>query len=182
MATVQVRNSTAGDGLAIAWIQLEVWQAAFADVLPDDVLTAAPAELAQSWTAAFKTDNSSVEMATEGDQVVGFVHAGLIDPDPDQSVMRASVGQIHVLYVRPAWARRGHGGRLIASAAARLRVLGAHRGIWWVPETDRATTKFLESIGWESDGASRVLDTGKAHLRELRWTGSLELMLGSALL
>ncbi len=182
MATVEIRNSTAGDGLAIAWIQLEVWQAAFADVLPDEVLAAAPADLAQSWTAAFKSDNSSVRIATEGSEVVGFVHAALVEPDPDRLVVDAATGQIHVLYVRPAWARRGHGGRLIASAAARLRSLGAHRGIWWVPETDRATIKFLESIGWESDGASRVLDTGKAHLRELRWTGSLELMLGSALL
>ena len=91
----------------------------------------------------------------EGAQIVGFVQAGL-------GGEAAEIGEIRVLYVRPAWARRGHGGRLIAAAARRCGP-GAGSGEWWIPETDIASQRFAGSIGWVAPGGVRVLDTGRAH-------------------
>ncbi len=173
MAQAEVRAASAGDGLAIAWIQLEVWQTVFSGVLPDQILQTPAVELAQAWTSTFRSTNQSVLIATEGDQVVGFAQAG-VSPDTPE------LGEIRVLYVRPAWARRGHGGRLIAAATAALRGFGAIAGEWWIPDSDLASQRFAASVGWEMSGGARVLDTGRAMLTERRWTGTLDLEVGPA--
>lgn len=170
MAQAHVRTAVAGDGLAMAWIQLEVWQTAFAGLLPASVLATPAADLATSWTAALSAASQIVLVATEGPGTVGFVHAAR---DPDDPV----TGRIQVLHVRPAWARRGHGGRLLATAAAALRAAGATSGEWWIAETDTATARFATVVGWERTGGARVLDTGRAMMTERRWTGTLDLEL-----
>jgi GNAT superfamily N-acetyltransferase len=171
MAEAQVRAASAGDGLAIAWIQLEVWQTAFAGLLPEAVLGIPAADLAQAWTSTIRSTAQTLLVATEGEQLVGFTQAALADDGPE-------VGEIRLLYVRPAWARRGHGGRLVAAAAAALRARGAEIGAWWIPDSDIASQRFATSIGWEQSGGARILDTGRAMLTERRWTGTLELVLG----
>ncbi|AZI58080.1 GNAT family N-acetyltransferase [Nakamurella antarctica] len=178
MAQAEVRPAIAGDGLAIASIQLEIWQAAFAHLLPAQTLELPPATLASAWTQALSADRSAVQVAAEGRQMTGFVHALLASSDDDPLGITAPVGEIRVLYVRPAWARRGHGGRLVAAAAGYLRALGASDGQWWVPETDAATASFVGSIGWQQSGEARILDTGKTQMREVLWVGSLDLAVG----
>jgi len=166
MGEATVRRAAAADSLAIAGIQLEVWAAGFADLLPAELLRADPDELAQNWSAMISLGREQVLLAAENEHIVGFAHAGGRD------------GLIHILYVRPAWARRGHGGRLFAAAGAQLAAAGAEEGQWWVPETDVATTNFVRSVGWHTHGEVRVLDTGIAHLREVRWDGELNQVLG----
>ncbi|RIJ70194.1 GNAT family N-acetyltransferase [Nakamurella silvestris] len=166
MGEASVRRAAAADSVAIAEIQLQVWAAGFAEVLPAELLQADPAELAQNWSAMISLGHEQVLLAAENEHIVGFVHAGGRD------------GAIHILYVRPAWARRGHGGRLFAAAGAQLAAAGAEEGHWWVPETDVATTNFVRSVGWHSHGEARVLDTGAAHLREVHWAGELTQLLG----
>ncbi|MEO5834184.1 MAG: GNAT family N-acetyltransferase [Nakamurella sp.] len=170
MAQAQVRVARAGDGLATAWIQLEVWRTAFVGLLPPSVLDTPPADLATRWTAALGAASQIVLVALEGSETVGFVHAAQDPDDPD-------TGRIQVLHVRPAWARRGHGGRLLAGAAAALRDRGAAIGEWWIPETDSATMGFASGAGWSAVGGTRVLDTGRTMMTERRWTGSLDLHL-----
>lgn len=170
MAQAEVRPAVAGDGLVIAWIQLEVWQTAFSGVLPPEVLATPPAELAASWTAALNAASQTVLIATEGRETVGFAHAARDPDDP-------ATGRILVLHVRPAWARRGHGGRLLATAAAALRDTGATVGEWWVPDTDTATQRFAGAAGWAATGGARVLDTGRSMITERRYTGTLDLQL-----
>ncbi len=68
-------RAVAGDGLAMAWIQLEVWQTAFGALLPPEVLATPPADLAESWTAALNAASQIVLVATEGAEIVGFAHA-----------------------------------------------------------------------------------------------------------
>jgi GNAT superfamily N-acetyltransferase len=85
--------------------------------------------------------------------------------------------EIGALLVEPRWGRRGHGGRLLATAAHALRNAGALYGLAWVPEADAASRRFYERLGWELDGTVRVLDTGDGELREIRLTGSLDLTL-----
>ncbi len=171
VAPAEVRVASAGDGLAIAWVQLEVWRAAFAGLLPAEVIATPPAELASAWTSTFRAAGANLQVAMEGEQLVGFVHTALNEDDP-------TFGEIRILHVRPAWARRGHGGRLIAAAGAQLRSIGAERGLWWIPAQDPATNSFAQSIGWAPDGAARAFDTGTSLLREERWLGSLNLVLG----
>jgi GNAT superfamily N-acetyltransferase len=79
--------------------------------------------------------------------------------------------------VEPRWGRRGHGGRLIATAAQTLREQGATRGITWILDGDTVTRAFYARIGWQPDGIARTLDAGGRPLREIRLAGDLDLTL-----
>ncbi|MGE3288266.1 MAG: GNAT family N-acetyltransferase [Pseudonocardia sp.] len=172
MATAAVRPATAADVDEIVRLQAGTWQLAYAGLLPEAALAqvAGPAARA-AWTAAVAAEGPSrVLIATEGHFTVGFCAAALSDEAPEWA-------EIAALVVEPRWGRRGHGGRLLAAAAAQLGELGARYGLAWVAEADDATRRFYASAGWGPDGQARVLDTGEGELRELRITGSLALEL-----
>lgn len=172
MASSSVRPATVEDAAAIASLQLLVWQQAFAAVLPAAALATDPAVHAGSWAARIDA-GGTVLLATEGAEAVGFAAVGA---DVDWHNLLDPVGEIEVLYVVPRWGRRGHGGRLLAAAAAALRATGARTGRWWVPAADRATARFLTAAGWAEDGVRRELDTGASPIVEQRWSGSLDLV------
>ena len=117
MAPSTVRRATALDAATIAELQLQVWQQAFSDVLPSEVVLADPTAHAASWEARLSR-GGAVLLATEGSEPVGFA-AVAAAPDDEMA------GEIELIYVVPRWGRRGHGGRLLAAAAAELRRVGA---------------------------------------------------------
>ena len=160
-----VRRASATDAEAIAGIQLEVWRHAFSGFLPEQVLDTPVATAAAPWTELI-SGGVQVLLAAENDMVVGFVHAC------------PATAEIASLLVRPAWSRRGHGGRLFAAATAQLAATGTGSGTWWIPEPDTASQRFAASVGWTATTGTRVLDTGVAPLRERCWTGDLEQQLG----
>jgi GNAT superfamily N-acetyltransferase len=184
MAEAAVRTAVAGDSHDIARIQVETWRTAYADLLSDDVLAGLdPAEIARIWQATLAQDGVTVYVATEGAFTVGFCSAG---PGPDEEIADAegnppedadTVGLIATLLVEPRWGRRGHGGRLLATAAHALWKAGGTRGVAWVPETDDVSIAFYERGGWERDGTVRTLDAGGRTLREIRLSGDLDLKL-----
>jgi GNAT superfamily N-acetyltransferase len=184
MADAAVRTATPDDVAEIARIHRDTWRTAYAELLPAAVLDGIDlAESHQAWTEA--VEHAHVFVATEGDWTVGFCVAGSA---PEQEVANAdgtlpadaaTVGQVSTLLVEPRWGRRGHGGRLIAAAAAALREQGATRGIAWVPEADKASIGFYRTVGWTTDGTVRTLDAGGRPLRELRVSGGLALLLQS---
>jgi GNAT superfamily N-acetyltransferase len=184
MAEPAVRIAEPGDATEIARIQLDTWRSAYAELLPPDVLAALdPAVAAEGWLDTIEHGPATVYVATEGAWTVGFCVAG---PAPDSETANAdgalpadaaTVGLIGALLVEPRWGRRGHGGRLLGTAAAGLRKAGTTRGISWVPEADVVSGAFYRRAGWAPDGTARTLDTGGGTLRELRLTGTVDLEL-----
>ncbi|CAM3178166.1 GNAT family N-acetyltransferase [Saccharomonospora xinjiangensis] len=184
MTTADVRPATGGDVPEITRIQLVAWRTAFADSLGPSVLgRLAPEEMSASWAEAVDHPGTDVYVAVEGQATVGFCVAGMA---PEAEVAAAdgalpddagSTALIASLVVEPRWGRRGHGGRLLATAAAGLRRRGAERGITWVMQSDSATLSFYRGAGWHPDGTVRTLDTGENTIKELRLTGTLDLRL-----
>ncbi len=169
MADALVRPATPDDAPTLARLQLGVWQQAYADLLPAATLLADPDRQAQVWAGRVGAPGS-VLIAFEGPEPVGLAATdGELDED--------GYGQLELLHVLPRWSRRGHGGRLIGAAAARLRGLGGTRARWWAPETDESVPQFLLGVGWAPDGGRRVLDTGEGTFAEVRYAGSLDLVL-----
>lgn len=185
MALACVRPATAQDVAALAELHRTTWRTAYHELLPPETLDALDSpEVQQAWAEAVGS-GATVLLAAEGDQPVGFVVAG---PAPDSEVADADGALpadaartvlVSTLLVEPRWGRRGHGGRLLASAAARLREAGATRGIAWVAAADSASLSFYRRAGWEPDGTVRSLDAGGRVLREVRLTGTLDLELSS---
>lgn len=174
MALAAVRPAVPDDVSEIVRIQAGTWEAAYAQLLPAEALERLRTpEAAAAWTAAVGA--GAVLVAQEGEWTVGFVAAGPADVPPDSPLGPDAWGEIAALLVEPRWGRRGHGGRLLVGAAAALRERGARFGQAWVPEADAASRAFYAHARWEPDGAVRGLDTGAGVLREVRYTGSLDL-------
>jgi len=183
MAIAAVHPAETADIPLVDRIQREVWQVGYAALLPAELRAELAAidvsETEQAWAAA----RERLLVATEGDWTVGFCAAGFA---PDDELVDANgtlpddaptVALISTLLVEPRWGRRGHGGRLIATAAETLRTQGATRGITWILEGDTVTRAFYARIGWQADGIARTLDAGGHPLREIRLTGDLDLTL-----
>jgi GNAT superfamily N-acetyltransferase len=184
MSIAAVRTATVADAGEIARIQRETWRAAYADLIGAQALAELDAtDTEQQWASAIKHPGTHVYLATEGGYVVGFCAAGVA---PDSEVANAegqlpddaaSTGLIASVLVEPRWGRRGHAGRLLATAASALRADGAERGITWVAQSDHASLGFFRRAGWKPDGLVRTLDTGETTVREVRLTGTLALEL-----
>lgn len=172
MADSTVRRATVADAEVIATLQIQIWQQAFAELLPVQVVMTDPLAHTAAWAGRLR-QGGPVVLATEGVESVGF--AALSDQVDDANLL-APIGEIEVLYVLPRWGRRGHGGRLLAGAAAELRRLGATTAHWWIPESDQATANFLRTTGWSADGVRRELDTGAEPIFEIRYSGSTDLV------
>lgn len=182
MAKADVRVAEPGDAAEIARIQLDTWRSAYADLLPPDVLAGLDAPAAeQSWRETIEGGAATVYVGTEGPWIVGFCTVGAAPEgeaalaDGSMPADASAVGLIGTILVEPRWGRRGHGGRLLGTAAENLHKAGMTRGITWVPEADVVSGAFFRRAGWAPDGTMRTLDTGAGTVRELRLTGTVEL-------
>jgi GNAT superfamily N-acetyltransferase len=183
MALARVRAATPADGPTLATLHAATWRAVYSELVPPGSLDGLDAPEVQKIWADTIEGAATVLIATEGDDPVGFVVAG---PAPEDDVAAADgtlppdaarTVLVSTLLVEPRWGRRGHGGRLLAAAAAALRDTGATRGIAWVPAEDPASLSFYRRTGWDPDGTIRTLDANGRFLRELRLTGPLDLTL-----
>jgi GNAT superfamily N-acetyltransferase len=168
----------------IARLQRDTWRTAYAELLPATVLAGLDdPESEQAWRHALDSEVVRLFVATEGAWTVGFAAAGrapaedVTGADGALPADAATVGVVSTLLVEPRWARRGHGGRLLAAAATALREQGCTRGVAWVPEQDEASIRFYLRARWTADGTVRTLDAGGQPLREIRFTGTLDLTL-----
>jgi GNAT superfamily N-acetyltransferase len=187
VAIAAVHPAEPSDIRHIDRIQREIWRVAYAELLPADLrrtlLDLDAAETEQAWADTRESGTAHLFVATEGDWTVGFCTAGLAPTDDvtDQhgtpAPDAATVALIGTLLVEPRWGRRGHGGRLLATAAEAVRAKGATRGITWILADDQVTRRFYARIDWHPDGIARTLDGGGHPVREIRLSGDLDLTL-----
>ncbi|WP_367136596.1 GNAT family N-acetyltransferase [Saccharothrix sp. HUAS TT1] len=181
MADATTRTAQPDDVAEIARIHRDTWRTAYRELVPAEVLEALDVDdTAPAWAEAVA--RGQVFVATEGAWTVGFCVAGIAPggevahADGSLPEDAATTALVSVL-VEPRWGRRGHGGRLLGTAARHLREAGATRGVAWVPEADKASTGFYGKADWEADGTVRTLDAGGRPLREIRVSGGLSLLL-----
>ncbi|GAC1327837.1 MAG: hypothetical protein NVSMB13_14460 [Mycobacteriales bacterium] len=162
MADVSVRPARPDDAAAIAQVQVETWQAAYAPLLPADALAAVQqADAEQAWLAAVTAPPSSrhhVLVALDAGSLVGLV---AVAPSGDEDLAAADCAEVGPLLVLPSAGRRGHGSRLLAAAVEAMRADGVTHAATWTFAADGALQAFYESAGWAADGATRALDMGE---------------------
>lgn len=158
-AESSVRPAAAGDAAAIARVQAAVWARVYADVLPAAELeVAGGAAAVATWEQAIDlppTPRHRVLVALGGDEVVGFAALG---PAEDPDLTEVAAAEIFALCVDPAREGAGHGSRLVNAAADVMRGLGVRYLHVWLSSHESTLRRFLESAGWEHDGARRRLD------------------------
>jgi GNAT superfamily N-acetyltransferase len=167
VADVSVRPARPEDAERVARVQLSTWRTAYADLLPAEALDVPEVQAAALWLGAVEsppTQEHRLLVAMEGAELVGFAASG---PSADEDA--AGAVELLTLLVEPRWGRRGHGSRLVAASVSHWREAGFTMAVTWSWERDPATRSFLDSSGWEPDGAVRGLDTGPRVQRQLRW-------------
>lgn len=169
MADVSVREAREGDVAAIAEVQLLTWRAAYAGIVPAEVLDGLDtASVEARWrdSVAHRPDpRAHVLVALEDGQLVGL--AGVV-PAADDDLEPAGTAEVGPLLVLPARQRAGHGSRLLAAAVDHLRTDRFATTVSWVFEDDRTSRAFLQAAGWALDGAVRDLDLAGTVVREVR--------------
>ncbi|MCW2521896.1 MAG: acyltransferase [Frankiales bacterium] len=182
MADVSVRPAFPGDAEEIARIQIQTWQLAYTNVLPQAILdNLEPVAMTDGWRAAIVAPPSlqhHVLLAWEGESRVGFVAFGPDADTQDDDPHPEHTWAVTALLVEPRWGRRGHGSRMLAAVADLGLEAGTRRLVAWVPAADTASLEFYRAAGWAADGLQRTLDTGAGTVNELRVHASLVPELG----
>lgn len=161
-----VRLARTSDVDDVARVQVAAWRAAYAQVLPPEVLDGLDVdEIAWEWGRSLLQPGSHrllVAIGAQG-QVVGLAALGP-SADPDA----AAAGEIVLLAVDPDHWREGHGSRLLQASIDHLIGAGHREAVTWVPLDDEARRAFLMSAGWGPDTAYRDREVGDRVLREVR--------------
>ncbi len=161
-----VRLARTSDVDDVARVQVAAWRAAYAGVLPAEVLDALDAdEIAWEWGRALLQPGPH-RLLVALDSAGGVAGAAAVGPSGDPDAQGA--GEISLLVVDPQHWREGHGSRLLQASVDHL-VAGGHReAVAWVPLADEARRGFLQSAGWGPDTAYRDREVGGDVLREVR--------------
>lgn len=175
VADASARIARPSDAPAVGMVQAAVWRAAYADVLPRDVLERFDGpSFARVWRDSLNTPPSPrhvLLVGCAGDQVVGFAAVG---PSADADATDTS-GEVLAFGVHPDARRSGHGSRLLNAAVDTLRGKGFDTISTWILAKDEATRAFLTAAGLSPDSAfrDRVVDADGTVAREVRLTAHL---------
>jgi GNAT superfamily N-acetyltransferase len=171
-ADVSVRVAWAADAEAIAATQVRAWQAAYADVLPAEVLAQLPvAAFSERWRFSIERPREArqrVLVALERARVRGFAATA---PATDADADPATDAELAEFVVDPDAVHAGHGSRLLHAAVDTMRADRFARATIWLTPTDDPVRSFLAAQGWAADGAHRELDLygdGSVTVKQIR--------------
>lgn len=141
------------DAEALTDLHLDVWDEAYAALVPAAILTerrARRAERVASWSGIIAAGSSANLLAWDGDRLVGFSSTGGgRDPDPGLPPL-----EVMALYVRASSYGTGVGFALLSEA------IGPADAYLWVLDGNARAISFYERQGFVFDGATKPEDVG----------------------
>jgi len=173
MSSYSIRPATPRDAKAIAEIHVATWQAAYKDLIPADFLGKITVEKRLSyWREAIEFSEPQLLVATEGEQVVGFVG---FDRSRDAGT-KSTVGEIWALYVHPDHWRKGAGLALWDGVREGLKDEGCTQVTLWVLLRNEQALAFYEhAAGFKREMPSlKTVAFGSAKLEEIRLKRSVD--------
>jgi ribosomal protein S18 acetylase RimI-like enzyme len=173
MSSYLVRPASAKDAKAIAEIHVATWQAAYAGLMPAEFLASISVEKRLAfWREAIEFSEPQLMVATEEDQVIGFVG---FDRSRDAGT-KSSTGEIWAMYVVPAHWRQGVGLLLWDAAREGLKDEGCtHVTLWVLLRNERALGFYEHAAGFKRDMPSlKTVAFGSARLEEIRLKRALD--------
>lgn len=150
---MDIRSATPSDAPAIASIHVHTWQCAYRGQIPDSYLESLSVKTRTlNWEKTL-TDpkNTTVWVAVEGDQLLGFCHVG---PTRDLDAS-AKIGELYAIYVHPSHLNQGIGTQLHTRGLATLKQQGFKQATLWTLTSNDRVKKFYELKGWQNDGATK---------------------------
>jgi GNAT superfamily N-acetyltransferase len=155
---VRIRRGVPEDAEAMGNLHLDVWDDAYADLMPQGILDErrdTVAERIERWRDIFGLDRPTW-LAEDADGLVGFSGAGPArDNDVDIDL------ELYALYVRAAYYGTGLGYALFE------RAVGDRACYLWVLAGNERAIRFYERQGFRLDGTEDEHDEG-LHVRMVR--------------
>jgi ribosomal protein S18 acetylase RimI-like enzyme len=176
---VVVRPQVDDDIEQIAALHVRTWQAAYADLMPADLLAALdPAQFAARRREYAGHPDVRTLVAEDEGVVCGFAAFGPYQRAQRPDDLDRSIGELYALYVEPRSWGGGLGRALLAAAARALAARGLADLRLWVLEDNAPARRFYERSGLAADGERstiRLTRPGGAvvDLPEVRYTGRI---------
>jgi ribosomal protein S18 acetylase RimI-like enzyme len=167
MSSYSVRHATPRDAKAIADIHVATWQAAYKDLMPEEYLSKISVEKRLAyWREAIEFSEPQLLVATDGDEIVGFVG---FDRSRDAGT-KSTVGEIWAMYVAPAHWGKGAGLALWDGAREGLKEEGCTQVTLWVLlHNERALRFYEQAAGFKREMPSlKTVAFGSTKLEEIR--------------
>jgi ribosomal protein S18 acetylase RimI-like enzyme len=167
MSSYKVRPATVRDAKTIAEIHVASWQTAYKDLMPKEDLKSLSVEKRQAfWREAIEYSEPQLLVATEADELVGFVG---FDRSRDKGT-KSTTGEIWALYVIPAHWRQGAGLALWDGAREGLKEEGCTQVTSWVLlGNERALSFYERAAGFKREMTSlKTVAIGSVKLEEIR--------------
>jgi GNAT superfamily N-acetyltransferase len=142
------------DAEALTDLHLDVWEEAYADLMPAAVFAerrARRAERVESWRTIFESGSSDNLLAWSDGRLVGFSGTGSGRDDPAEGLPPL---ELMGLYVRASTYGTGVGFALLREAIG-----DADAYLWVLDGNDRAI-RFYERQGFRFDGTTKPEDVG----------------------
>ena len=175
---VTIRPADPEDAEPVAVLRAQSWQAAYAGVIPADVLaeSTSPASVARQ-VARFLDRWTGMIVAEADGEIVGYASFGRERasgkpgsvPGPDQDPARA---ELYAIYVAPAHWSTGAGRALMDTVLDRAASAGYERISLWVLRDNPRARGFYQRAGFSVTGESEVL-TDLGGVTEVRYARPL---------
>jgi ribosomal protein S18 acetylase RimI-like enzyme len=168
-----LRPLTDADIDAVAALNVRTWQAAYAGIMPAEVLDALdPVAFAESRRSPNRPPGAHTVVADDGGVIVGFVSFGPHSRQHGGDEYVAGVGEIYAIYVAPERWGTGAGRALMAAARQALAAAGHSEMRLWVLAENHRARRFYERAGMALDGARDTFTPagGTVALAEIRYS------------
>ena len=155
--TASFRLAKPADTLTLAEIHACSWSAAYKDIIPNEYIKQKNATRVELWKKSVTDDNSMHYVIEANGTTLGFMSiAAPKDDDVDDSFY-----EIHAIYLRPDFFRKGIGTQAVNFAFDEAGKLGKRSVILWVLEDNKNSVMFYEKCGFAADGKINFRDFGK---------------------
>lgn len=166
MSSYEVRPAVMRDAQAIVDIHAAATQAAYAGIVPEDLLNAQPmAKRLANWRDAIEFGDPRVQIALHGGEPVGFV---AYDRSRDKGT-KSTVGEIWAIHVKPALWDEGVGLALWDAAREGLEEEGCTSVTVWIPLKNERALRFFDLAGFKRElTTARTTPFGAIRIEEMR--------------
>lgn len=166
MSSYEVRPAVMRDAQAIVDIHAAATQAAYAGIVPEDLLNAQPmAKRLANWRDAIEFGDPQVQIALHGGEPVGFV---AYDRSRDKGT-KSTVGEIWAIHVKPALWDEGVGLALWDAAREGLEEEGCTSVTVWIPLKNERALRFFDLAGFKRElTTARTTPFGAIRIEEMR--------------
>jgi ribosomal protein S18 acetylase RimI-like enzyme len=162
--TIVIKNATISDAKDIATIHVHSWKKAYAGIVPAIILNSLSIENYHNAWHEYLTQGCTVLLATELDQVHGFVS---YCPSRDKDADPVKTAEISAIYLAPEQFRKGLGTRLCEAVEAAISESGFAELTLWVLDANHPARAFYERLGFIPTGDAVANHFDKIELKEI---------------